>query len=132
MTDASIVSESVRINAAPSIVFEYFVQPELLLQWMGTWADLQAEPDGLYAVDFPGVPVRGRFVEVDPPRRLVFTWGIPGNDALPAGSSTVEVQFTADGGGTLVELTHRDLPAERVADHAAGWRDLLKHLAAAS
>lgn len=132
MTDAAIVAESVRINASPSVVFKYFVQPELLLQWMGTWADLQAEPDGLYAVDFPGIAVRGRFVEVDPPRRLVFTWGIPGNEVLPAGSSTVEVNFTADGDGTLVEVVHRDLPAERLADHAAGWRDLLKHLSEAS
>ena len=55
----------------------------------------------------------GHFVELDPPRRLVFTWGweMPGNP-VPAGSSTVTVDLLAAPAGTLVRLTHTGLPIE--------------------
>jgi hypothetical protein len=60
---------------------------------------------------------------------VVFTWGIPGNDVLPAGSTTVEIVLTAEGPDTLVELTHRDLPAVPLPGHREGWARLLPQLA---
>src|SRR5580693_8836741 len=73
-------------------------------------------------------PVRGRYVEIEPPRRVVFTWGVPGRDALPPGSTTVEVVLTADGTGTLVELFHHDLPADQLDSHLEGWLAMLDRL----
>jgi uncharacterized protein YndB with AHSA1/START domain len=73
--------------------------------------------------------VRGSYVAVDPPNRVVFTWGIPGNQQLPAGSSTVEIVLRPKGDATVVELTHRDLPVDRQADHGQGWTNLLGVLA---
>jgi uncharacterized protein YndB with AHSA1/START domain len=60
----------------------------------------------------------------------VFTWGIPGNQEMPAGSSTVEIVLRPENDSTVVELTHRDLPVERLADHEKGWNNLLRGLAA--
>ena len=74
----------------------------------------------------------GSYVEVDPPRRVVFTWGIPGDTTLPAGSSTVEVELVAEGDDTVVTLTHRDLPAERRPNHRAGWAQHLARLVSAA
>ena len=68
---------------------------------------------------------------VEPPNRVVFTWGIPQDDTLPPGSSTVEVLLVADGRDTIVNLTHRDLPPDREASHREGWEGCLGVLAAA-
>ena len=58
---------------------------------------------------------------MDPPRRVVFTWGIDGNENLPPGTSTVEVDLVAEGDETVVTLTHRDLPEDFRASHQGGW-----------
>ena len=52
---------------------------------------------------------------------MVFTWGVPGRDSLPPGSTTVEIVLTADGPDTVVELFHHDLPAEEFDSHLEGW-----------
>jgi len=124
------LTTSLRIAAAPDAVFPYLTDPKLLVRWMGDWADLVPEPGGTYAVDIGGVPVRG-LVEVDPPRRVVFTWGVAGRDDLPVGGSTVEITLRPDGAAAVVELVHRDLPPEERPKHAAGW-DHLPRLATAA
>ncbi|HEY5165168.1 MAG TPA: SRPBCC domain-containing protein, partial [Acidimicrobiia bacterium] len=67
-----------------------------------------------------------------PPYRVVFSWGIPGSDTLPPGSSTVEVGLTPDGDDTMVVLTHRGLPSTHIGDHRAGWEHQLGRLPAAA
>jgi uncharacterized protein YndB with AHSA1/START domain len=81
-------------------------------------------------LDFSGVAARGSYIEVEPPHRVVFTWGIPDDDAMPPGSSTVEVVLVADGVDTIVNLTHRDLPPEREPSHQEGWDGCLAVLVA--
>jgi uncharacterized protein YndB with AHSA1/START domain len=129
VTASDVLVASVRIGAEPAEVFPYFVDPALMIQWIGEWADLRPEPGGRFALDFSKTPVRGEYVEVDPPRRVVFTWGVAGNDSLPPGSTTVEVVLTPDGPETLVELFHHDLPAAEVDRHLEGWTSMLGGLA---
>jgi uncharacterized protein YndB with AHSA1/START domain len=121
--------ESVHIDASPESVYEYFTRPELMIRWMGEYADLRPEPGGRFAVDITGRAVRGEYVVLEPPHRLVISWGYAGSDEVPPGSSTVEVRLTATAGGTRVELEHRDLPEPRRAEHAVGWRHYLARLA---
>ena len=128
MTASELLTATVRIAAPPADVFPYLTDPALMIQWIGQWADLHPEPGGVFALDIGKTPVRGEYVEVDPPRRVVFTWGVPGRDSLPPGSSTVEVVLTEDGSGTVVELFHRDLPAAEVDGHLEGWTSMLDRL----
>jgi uncharacterized protein YndB with AHSA1/START domain len=121
--------ESIHIDAPPESVYEYFVRPDLLILWMGESAILEPRPGGAFAVDITGQHVRGEYVELDPPHRLVLSWGYAGSPDVPPGSSTVEVRFVATGGGTRVELEHRDLPEARQAEHIVGWRHYLARLA---
>jgi uncharacterized protein YndB with AHSA1/START domain len=123
---------SVRIEASPDEVFPYFTDPVLLTQWMGEHADLDARQGGAYHVDITGVPIRGAFLELQPPRRLVFSWGVAGNDAFPPASTTVEITLTADGPSTVLELVHRDLPPEELPEHDTGWGHFLERLAIAA
>jgi uncharacterized protein YndB with AHSA1/START domain len=117
------------IEASPQEVFPYLVQPDLLVRWLGSWVDVDPQPGGEFATDMGETQVRGSYLTVDPPYRVVFTWGIPGNETLPAGSTTVEIVLRPEGDATVVELTHRDLPDDWYGGHRQGWTDRLGDLA---
>jgi uncharacterized protein YndB with AHSA1/START domain len=75
----------------------------------------------------------GEFVEVDSPRRVVFSWGWEGNESVPPGSTIVELTLEADGVGTVLSLRHTGLPdGEAAAMHEEGWRFFTSRLAAAA
>jgi uncharacterized protein YndB with AHSA1/START domain len=129
---SDVFTTSVRIDAAPTEVFPYLTDANLIVRWMGDWADLDATAGGKFVVDINGVPIRGHYLVVEPPHRLVLTWGAAGNDVLPPGASTVEIILHADGDGTLLELVHRDLPADELPKHDTGWGHFLERLALAA
>ena len=87
---------------------------------------------GRFAVDTGHGLVRGRYLEVRPPHRVVFSWGDAGSARLPPGASRVEVDLAASAGGTSVTLRHHGLSGEERADHARGWPTVLGRLAAAA
>ena len=133
-TDLTAVAREVRIHARPDTIFPFFTDPERMTGWMGTEAQLDARPGGgLYVLVAGRNPARGEFVEVDPPNRVVFTWGWDSPDwSVAPGGSTVEVTLTAEGEGTRVVLVHRDLPSDDAASgHDAGWDHYLARLAVA-
>lgn len=123
MTAVDVLEVSVHIAAQPETVFPYFTDPARYVQWMGTEATLEAVPGGRYRVRMrDGVEAAGEFVEVEPPRRLVFTWGWTGGHPVGPGSTRVVVTFEAEDGGTRVVLRHHDLPDEtQRAQHGMGW-----------
>jgi uncharacterized protein YndB with AHSA1/START domain len=129
-TKTAVYERTLSIAASPETVWEFFVDPEKLHRWKGIDAQLEPRPGGVYRCEvIPGHTALGEFVEVDPPRRLVFTWGWKGQDAVPPGSSTIEVELTPQGNGTSLRFVHRDLPgAEQVASHAHGWDHYLDRL----
>ena len=128
-----------RIAARPETVFAYFTDPDRFVMWQGADAELDPRPGGLFRVTVTGtsrVVARGRYVEVDPPRRIVFTWGWEQIEGLPEGmngllpgTSTVEVDLTADGDETILHLRQRGLrtdPERQV--HIRGWDQTLDRL----
>ena len=122
---------SVHIEATPDAVFQYFTDPTKYVQWMGTAARITSTPGGEYRVRMrDGVETAGEFVEIDPPKRVVFTWGWEHDAAVPPGSTRVEVTLEPDGTGTRVVLRHHDLPsAEQIEHHRQGWQLYLNRLA---
>jgi uncharacterized protein YndB with AHSA1/START domain len=124
------IRASVYIEAAPARVFRYFTDPDAMVSWMGQYAKLEPTSAGDFHVDIGGTPVRGRYLEVDPPRRLLISWGHAGSDRLPPGASTVEVLLTAAGGGTEVVIIHSGLPEPERGRHVQGWPYFLGRLAA--
>lgn len=123
--------DSIDIAASPETVFEYLTTNEGMTAWMGQYADLDPTPGGRFAVDIAGHPVRGEFLRVERPSRVVVSWGFAGSEDLPAGASTVEFRLTPTGAGTRVELCHSDLPETEVRGHADGWANFLPRLVVA-
>jgi uncharacterized protein YndB with AHSA1/START domain len=130
MTDPGVVEVSVHIAAEPVTVFRYFTDPVRYVQWMGSQATLDAVPGGAYRVGMrDGVEASGEFLEVDPPHRLVFSWGWTHDHAVAPGTTRVVVTFEAEDGGTRVVLRHHGLPDDEQREHhRGGWAMYLDRL----
>lgn len=127
MTDAAtatdVVEQTIRIDARPETVWTFWTEPARLCEWWGVEAETVVELGGVFRVVMEGGPVmRGEFLELDPPRRLVFSFGWEGgapSGPLPPGSSRVEVLLVPDEQNGVTQLTLRhELPAIHAADHA--------------
>jgi uncharacterized protein YndB with AHSA1/START domain len=139
VTEVTSVQREIPIDASPETVWEFLVDPVKMTRWMGLEATLEPQPGGVYLVEVIGGHVaRGEVVEVEPPRRLVFTFGWdPGEDgpsAVPPGSSTIEIELDAapDGDGTVLRFTHDLSTVEAATQHAHGWDHYLSRLATAA
>jgi uncharacterized protein YndB with AHSA1/START domain len=155
--ETNVVEHQVRVAARPETVFAYFTDPARMVRWMGAEATLDPRPGGICRIAFQASQARvealaatffereqgsepqgagvmmGEFVEVDPHRRIVLTWGWEQEVlAVPPQSTVVEVSFTRDGEDTIVRVAHRRLPAESAAFHRAGWEHYLTRLVVAA
>jgi uncharacterized protein YndB with AHSA1/START domain len=130
--ESTIIRREIAIAARPETVWQLLVDPREMVRWMGRSARVDLRPGGEYRVEvIPGHTASGSFVEIDPYRRLVYTWGWDGKESVPPGTTTVIFELEPRGGGTLLRFTHRDLPnAEAAATHAHGWQHYLPRLAA--
>ena len=137
MTEALTVRREIQIAAPPATVFAFLTDPEKILSWMGAEVTTEANPGGLYLVKGVGGDrgrvVRGEFREVVPVHRLAYSFGWEGREAVPPGSSLVEIDLIDRDGGTLLRMTHSGLPdADQVAGHDKGWAHYLGRLAMAA
>ena len=134
MTDVPEIVKTVTIRATPEALFAFFTDPAKMKQWIGTEVELDARPGGVFRV----VPnradvIRGRYLEVTPPSRVVFTWGFEGDgQALPPGASVVEITLRPVDEGTEVRLVHRALPDGIREAHAVGWSHYVARIAVAA
>jgi uncharacterized protein YndB with AHSA1/START domain len=142
-----------RIAARPETVFAYFTDPDRYRQWQGVDAELDPRPGGTFRVTMTGssrAVVRGVYVVVDPPNRVVYTWGwdpleklpedprldhiegLPqGLTGVPPGTSVVEVVLVPDGDSTIIRVRHSGLPTEDARRfHSQGWSLTLPRLIA--
>ena len=133
-TDTTVYERTLAIDASPETVWEFLVDPEKLMRWKGINADLETQPGGTFRCEvIPGHIARGEYVEIDKPNKLVFTWGWDGNEDVPPGSSTIEIELAPAGDGTSLRFVHKDLPnAEAIASHAHGWDHYLPRLETAA
>jgi uncharacterized protein YndB with AHSA1/START domain len=133
-SETSVIERKIRIEASPETLFGFFTDPEKMVRWMGRGETLDPRPGGVFSLNvMGGYYMEGKYVEVEPYSRVVFSWGygdrpeVPSNP-LPSGSSTVEVLLVPDGEATIVRLLHRDLPVELQSFHELGWDNYLARL----
>ncbi len=118
------------IDATPEEIFPYLTRSEKWALWMGISAEIDPHPGGIFKVNLNTVDVvDGKFLELAPPSRAVFTWGFQAPvGPVTAGSTRVEIELRPQDGGTLLRLTHHGLPGERRVRFDSGWSHYLSRL----
>lgn len=118
-------------EAAPQKVWRAWTDPQTLKRWFGPDEDgvvLLAETElrsgGRYRLQFqsPGGEVHdvsGEYREVEPHRRLVFTWAWK---STPERESLVTLEFRPAGRGTEFVFLQEQFHDQAARDgHASGW-----------
>lgn len=128
-----------RFAAPPEYVFAVWTDPALAARWLfrggptsaagstemdvrvgGAWAIT----DRREGVDYTA---SGEYLEIDPPRRLVFTFAMP---QFSPNRDTITVELAADGDGTVMTFTQtgvditdelRETPTDAESGSATGW-----------
>ena len=121
--DHSMTAEkSVLVPLDPDETFALLTEPERLRRWQAVTARVELRAGGQYRWTItPGHTASGTITEVEPGKRIVFTWGWEDSDDLPPGASTVTITLEPADGGTNVRLVHRGLTPEQAAGHLEGW-----------
>ena len=128
------------INVPRNRVYEAWTDPAQLRQWFGPenvrTRDIVAETrvGGKFRWDLTNpegeeMTVQGEYRELQPGRKIVFTWQWQDDDAWENHNSIVTVELFDTVGGTELRLLHEQLPSEESRDnHDDGWKSLLKKL----
>jgi uncharacterized protein YndB with AHSA1/START domain len=130
-----------RFDDDPATVFRAFTDPAALRLWWGP-RDFRIE-----AIEFPAVEGRryhvqltapdgshwaheGRFLTVEPPHRLAYTWQWT-HGPLSRVETLVDLTFTAEGQGCLLTVSHsRFASDEERSAHHVGWTDTFDRVTA--
>ena len=146
MSASTCVSKIVK--ARPAEVFEAFINPAILVEWLppgemtGRIHDFDARPGGGYTMSllYPPGSVRGktsdredrvsvRFVELAPLHRIVEAVTFHTTDPALMGEMVLVATFEEASGGTEVTIACHDLPPGLSArDNEAGTRESLDNL----
>ena len=127
-------------QAPAQAVFDAWTSEEVMRRWFHgqhDWETPEAEVDLRLGGDVRVVmrdPEQGteyggggHYTEIDPPRRLVFTWTWDDDD--DARQTLIELDFEEADGVTKVRLTHSSLrDRESVLSHEGGWSAALDNL----
>ena len=109
-------------------VWQALTVPERIGDWL-TDADVELKVGGLFRLRFPthDYAMEGRIVELDPPRRIAWTWP---DEKHP--DSIVRWELSPDGAGCRLILTQTGLRRPELPDVAAGWHAHLEGLPGAA
>lgn len=117
-------------NASVERVFDAWLDPERAREFLFTHPDkqqiVQAEIDPRVGGRYLFVARRngkdsdhfGEYLEIDRPRRLVFTLCVP---VAWSGESRIEIDIAPANGGCELTLTHRRIPQHLAASVEEGW-----------
>ena len=136
MTDLT-VSLNKEINAPIAKVFDAWLDPKTLSQFILPMPGMEnsevtndAREGGNFEIIMnvgnEKIPHTGKYLEIDRPKKLVFTWVSPAS----LDDSTVTLNFTEiDSNKTKIELTHiRFIDEEHRSNHEGGWGNILDAL----
>lgn len=125
-----LVERQVVLEAPASEVYRHLTTVEGLTRWMAVEAIAEPVPGGrLEWTHENGATMIGRFLEVEPPHRLVIAYGWKGDlMGVPPESTRVEILLEEHEGRTTLTLVHSAIPPDAVDDHKQGWTFFLQRL----
>jgi uncharacterized protein YndB with AHSA1/START domain len=136
-TPGPVVQIRRRVKARAEEIFDLWTKPELMVRWMSPYpgtvqckASCDPRPGGAFSLVMSSEESRrevsGTYMEVDRPRKLVFTWSGPLTNNV---KTLVTVELIPRGDETDLVLTHERLPTPAICEgHTRGWGNILDHL----
>jgi len=130
MMEEKMVVSRITIKADAAVIWNVLVNPAETKKYMfgcETVSDWKPGSPLLWRMEHEGkelVAVKGSIVEIDPPRRLVYTVFDPNNAAMediPANYLTVSYDLTPGNGETILTVTQGDY--NTVADGEKRYRE---------
>jgi uncharacterized protein YndB with AHSA1/START domain len=127
-----------RLRAGAEQIFDLWTKPDLMVRWMSPFpgavdckASCDLRPGGAFSLVMSSKEsireVSGTYLQVDRPRKLVFTWIGPLTNNV---KTLVTIELHPQGDETDLVLTHERLPTTRIVEgHTIGWGNILDHLA---
>ena len=118
------LERTVDIGAPVDTVFAYFTDSSLWAAWWGAGSEIDPTVGGRMKIRHSnGVEVAGEVLEVDPPKRIVFTYGYATSEQQPkVGGSQVTIALEPRGTSTRLSLTHAFAEVAHRGGFVQGWR----------
>jgi uncharacterized protein YndB with AHSA1/START domain len=111
------------IHASPETVFRFFTDSARWAKWWGRGSTIDAQPGGKVYVRHPGtVEALGEVLEINPPERIVFSYGYATGKPIPPGGSRVTIRLESVPHGTRLHLLHEFAESAPRDEHIQGWR----------
>lgn len=138
MDDVSVTVETT-IRAPQEKVFDAWLSPDRMARFLCAFdshvSEIAVDPrvGGAFRIVMSSArgnfEHRGRYLEIDRPDRIRFTWASP---ATNGEETDVTVTFAVAGNETRVTLVHHGLAdAEQRKRHQGGWQSILEKLQSA-
>jgi uncharacterized protein YndB with AHSA1/START domain len=123
MSQPFSLEREILIHAGRETVFRFFTDSERFARWWGPGSRIEPRVAGAVKICYPGgVIASGEVAEIEPPRRIAFSYGYESGEPIGPGESLVTIELEDAAGGTRLRLTHA-CPSEAVRDaHDPGWR----------
>ncbi len=120
------LERTVVIRADRETVFSFLSNSDRWALWWGVGSTIGTRPgDRIYIRHPGGVEAAGEILEVEPPTRIVFTYGYVNGNPIPPGASIATITLEPEGAHTRLRLVH-DFGDAGVRDHhIQGWRHQL-------
>lgn len=130
------INQSIRVQASLGAIFKAFTEAGEMERWWPSAVESDPKTGGSFKYSFetldPSVPVEeraGKYTSVVPNQSISYPWNIPGLEP----STNVAIEFSADGGETVVTLEHSGWSSDEASNgvfsmHEQGWGGFLQNL----
>jgi uncharacterized protein YndB with AHSA1/START domain len=118
------ISFELDLEHSPEKVWRALTDPALLTEWLLPVVDLELEPGAAFTLKAPAFPgwdgtVNCRFVEIEPHRKLSYTWDVPFLETV------VTFTLAPTASGTRLSLVQSGFRADQKRESGGaryGWR----------
>ncbi len=111
------------IRAPRASVFRYFTDSVRWAQWWGTGSTIEGRVGGALRIVYPGgTAAVGEVLEIQPPERIVFSYGYEAGKPIAPGGSRVSIRLSDHPAGTCLAFLHELADAATRDHHVQGWR----------
>lgn len=108
------------LPVGPESFYKIWMNSQLHSEFTGSPAVIDDRAGGTFTA-WNGY-ILGKNLALDPGKRILQSWRTT-DFPEDAPDSELELQLEAYTGGTVLTLTHRNLPADQVEDYRLGWEE---------